>query len=80
MWEELRSFYNTVAAGRIEQYVYYHLPVRSCSLEGAPEDGPMRKNYVGRTAFFLQHCSGRKHRTVRVLPLNNPLMQLKRRS
>jgi hypothetical protein len=30
------------AAGSIEQYVYYHLPIRSYSLKDAPEDGPMR--------------------------------------
>jgi hypothetical protein len=39
---ELRSSYNTVAAGSIEQYVYYHLPIRSYGLKDAPEDGPMR--------------------------------------
>jgi hypothetical protein len=40
--EELSSSYNTVAAGSIEQYVYYHLPIRSNSLKDAPEDGLMR--------------------------------------
>jgi hypothetical protein len=34
--------YNNVAAGSIEQYVYYHLPIRSYSLKDASEDGPMR--------------------------------------
>jgi hypothetical protein len=31
-----------LAAGSIEQYVYYHLPIRSYSLKDTPEDGPMR--------------------------------------
>jgi hypothetical protein len=39
-----------------------------------------RYGVVGRTAFFLQHRNGRKHRAVRVLPLTNTLIQLKRRS
>jgi hypothetical protein len=36
------SSYNTVAAGNIERYVYYHLPIRSYSLKDTPEDRPMR--------------------------------------
>jgi hypothetical protein len=40
--QALRSSYNTVAAGSIEQYLYYHLPIRSYSLKDAPEDEPMR--------------------------------------
>jgi hypothetical protein len=36
------SSYNNVTAGSVEQYVYYHLPIRSYSLKDAPEDGPVR--------------------------------------
>jgi hypothetical protein len=42
LYEERSSSYNTVAAGSIVQYVYYHLPIRSYSLKDAPIDGPMR--------------------------------------
>ena len=37
------SSYNSVTAGRVEQYAYYHIPnLRIQLVQNAPEDGPVR--------------------------------------
>jgi hypothetical protein len=39
----------------------------------------IKKKMIEQVFFnFLQHRSGQKHRTIRALPLTNPLIQLKR--
>jgi hypothetical protein len=58
--EHLRSSYNTVTAGSIEQYVYYRIPIRSYSLKVAPEDGHIRSETLSSRYNFvnkLNHIS-----------------------
>jgi hypothetical protein len=50
---KILSSYNTVAAGSIEQYVYYHLPIRSYSLKEALVDGSMRSETLQSRYNFV---------------------------